>query len=100
MNRQCLPWIGTLGEAALKCGASPVTIDTGAIHMAFVYFPANRRRSMPNAPSDPDIVRCVQEDVGFAFSAEIAASSPGELSYQGGDNSAFSALSSHNEPQN
>jgi hypothetical protein len=97
---QCLPWIGTLGGAASKCGADPVTIHRGASHAEFVYFPANRRGDRPGSPSNLDIVRCVQADVGFAFSAEIAASSPSERSYQVGDDSPFLSLRDRNEPQN
>ncbi len=65
----CLPSAPILADAVWHCGADIVTIDRSWTHVDYVYFPIYARSE---APSSLEVVRCVQQGVGFSFSAAIA----------------------------
>ena len=66
-----------LARAVLSCGPLQATIDRSISHVEYVYFESNLRERLPAVefPSDLEIVRCVQQSVGFRFSAGMASSS-------------------------
>lgn len=85
-----LPSPRTLADAVLFCGPTLVKIDTSWTHTSYVSFPSSKG----DRQSDLEIVRCVQNHIGFAFSAGIgSAPKPGE-SYLELDCTPFSSLQS------
>lgn len=69
----CLPADIPLAEAVLACGPVEVAIDRGTSHVGIVRFASGLHRRFPGIPPDLEIVRCVQQRVGFPFTAGIAA---------------------------
>jgi len=73
IDQRCIQDPSTLARAVLQCGSPTVTIDTRYTHVTHVYF-----ASAPGSPvtrnlrSDFEIVRCVQQQVGFRFFAGTA----------------------------
>ena len=68
----CLPADLPLAEAVLACGPVQVAIDRGTSHLGIVRFAAGLHRRFPGIPPDLEIVRCVQQRVGFPFTAGLA----------------------------
>ena len=75
----CMPSDLPLAEAVLSCGPVQVTVDRGFDHRAQVYFSANQHERFSSIPTDLEIVRCVQGQVGFGFRAYISDGPPGGL---------------------
>ena len=92
---QCLPSARALEDAVFACGPSIVAIDRSWTHTEFVTFPVDWR---PDAPSSLEVVRCVQRNVGFAFSAAIGTPSIPGIAPEG-DDAPFSALHSPQAPE-
>jgi hypothetical protein len=64
-----------LADAVFFCGPTFVTIDTSWTHTSYVSFPSAKGDGQSNLA----IVRCVQNHVGFAFSAGLGPEpKPGE----------------------
>lgn len=95
MRPQCLASSDILMGAVFHCGPSKVTVDRSWTHSEYVSFPINWA---PGNPSSLDVVRCIQREVGFPFSAVIAsATEPGEFPAEG-DDAPFVVLHSRNRP--
>ena len=72
-----LPSARTMADAVYFCGPLFVTIDRSWTHTEFVSFPSGSGEGK----SDLEVVRCIRNNVGFAFSAGIGpALKPGETS--------------------
>jgi len=95
MKPQCFASYDTLMRAVFSCGPSKVTVDRSWTHSEYVSFPTNWA---PGNPSSLDVVKCIQREVGFPFSAVIApATEPGEFP-AAGDSAPFAALYSRKQP--
>ena len=68
----CLAHDLPLAEAVLNCGPVQVTVDRRTSHQSIVYFSAGMHERFPSIPPDLDIVRCVQQQIGFSFRAYIS----------------------------
>jgi len=76
-------------DAVSICGPSILTIDKSWLHSWSVAFPLEWK---PGKPSPVDVVRCVQKQLGFSFSASIGeAIKPGQAPGEG-DASLFKGL--------
>lgn len=77
LGDRSIPSPRTLADAVFFCGPTLVTMDTSWTHTSYVSFPSAKG----DRQSDLKIVRCVQNSIGFAFSAGIGpALKPGKTS--------------------
>jgi len=89
---QCIPSADVLADAVWHCGGDIVTIDRSWTHVEYVYFPIDTR---PEAPASLEAVRCIQQGVGFSFSAVVAPTrKDGPPSALDGDETPFASLHS------